>query len=80
MVKRILDALKGIVFHDDDQIVRCLTQKTVTSSRSFSIDVSDVPSEAVQTEILTLMGTERHFLYIEVGAVTDPTISFGPVR
>jgi Holliday junction resolvase RusA-like endonuclease len=31
--KRILVALKGIVFDDDDDIARCMTVKTVTTDR-----------------------------------------------
>ena len=80
MTKPILDSLRGIVYHDDDQIVRRLTEKTVTSSRSFSMTPSEAPTETAQAELDTLVGTEQHVLYIEVGPVTDSRISFGPVR
>jgi hypothetical protein len=80
IAKRILDALKGIVFQDDDEIVWCLTQKTVTSSRSFAIDASDAPSDRILADLETLIGSGQHALYIEIGPVTDLTISLGPVR
>jgi hypothetical protein len=79
MTKPILDALRGVVYQDDDQIVRRLTEKTVTSSRSFSMTPSEAPTETTQAELESLVGTEQHVLYIEVGPVTDPRISFGPV-
>jgi len=80
MTKPILDALRAVVYQDDDQIVRRLAEKTVTSSRSFSMTPGDAPTEATQAELESLVGTERHVLYIEVGPVMDPRISFGPVR
>jgi Holliday junction resolvase RusA-like endonuclease len=79
IAKRILDALKGIVFDDDGEIVRCLTEKTVTSSPSFLMTPSEAPTEAAQAELETLVGTAQHVLYVEVGPVPDLRISFGPV-
>jgi hypothetical protein len=79
LAKRILDALKGIVFQDDGDIVRYLTQKAVTSSHSFLMVPSEAPTEVAQAELDTLVGNEEHVLYIEVGPVTNSRISFGPV-
>ncbi len=80
IAKRVLDALKGIVFQDDDEIVWCLTQKTLTSDRSFAIDASEAPSDTTLSEIEALIGSEQHVLYIEIGPITNLTISLGPVR
>lgn len=80
MTKPILDSLQGVVYEDDGEIVRHLTEKTVTSSRSFLMTPSEAPSETAQAELEALVGVEGHVLYIEVGPVTDPKITFGPVR
>lgn len=80
VTKPILDALRDVVYHDDDQIVRRLTEKAVTSSRSFSMTPSEAPTDTAQSELETLVGTEQHVLYVEVGPVTDSRIAFGPVR
>jgi len=80
IAKRILDALQGTVIQDDDDVVRCLTQKTTADpSGSFAIDTLRIPSPSVLAELQRLLGTEDHVLYIEIGPVTDLTISFGPV-
>ena len=80
ITKPILDALRGIVYLDDDQIVRRLSEKTITSRRSFSMTPSEAPTETAQAMLESLVGTEQHVLYIEVGPMTDLRISFGPVR
>jgi endodeoxyribonuclease RusA len=80
IAKRILDSLKGVAFQDDDDVVRCLTQKAVAdASGSFALNTLEIPSTAVLAELQALLGVEDHVLYIEIGPVTDPTISFGPV-
>jgi hypothetical protein len=80
IAKRILDSLKGIVFLDDDQIVRCLTQKTVADAgRSFSFNPLQIASPTILAELQALLSEEDHVLYIEVGPVTDSMITLGPV-
>jgi hypothetical protein len=60
--------------------IRCLSQKTVAdSSGAFAINTLAIPSTTVLASLQSLLGTENHVLYIEVGPVQDPTISFGPV-
>ena len=80
IAKRILDALKGVVIQDDDDVVRCLTQKAVAdSSGSFALNTLGIPSAAVLVNLQALLGAHDHVLYIEVGPIGDPTVSFGPV-
>jgi hypothetical protein len=80
MAKLILDSLKGIVFQDDDNIVRCLTQKAVADGGGeYVYDPSMILDESVRSELRILLGAAPHVLYIEVGAVIDPMVSFGPV-
>ena len=80
MAKWILDSLKGVVFLDDDDIVRCLTQKTVASATGAYLYNQDlIPTGSVRSGLPILLGQEPHVLYIEVDTVADPTVSFGPV-
>jgi hypothetical protein len=80
IAKLILDSLKGVVIHDDDEIVRCLAQKTVADMNGlYAYDPLLIPSTTVPTELAGLLGVHDHVLYIEIGAVTDPTVTFGPV-
>jgi Holliday junction resolvase RusA-like endonuclease len=79
--KRILDALKQIVFENDDEIVRCLAIKTIADAVGrFDIDPVQVPSFEVLAALQGMLLTERNVLYIEIGPATDPRIVFGPVR
>ena len=80
MAKWILDSLKGVVFQDDDDVVRCLTQKTVADATGeYLYHRHLIPSETVRVDLPALLGGEPHVLYIEVDIVADPTVSFGPV-
>ena len=80
IAKLILDSLKGVVFQDDDDIVRCLIQKTVADATGrYLYDPSQIPAEALQSDLQTVLGVEDHVLYIEVGSVMNPMVSFGPV-
>src|SRR5438034_958488 len=48
IAKRILDSLIGVVIRDDDDIVRCLTQKAVADSTgAFSLNVLSIRSSNV---------------------------------
>ena len=80
IAKLMLDSLKGLVIRDDDEIVRCLTQKTVADAAGrFLYDPLLIPSSTARTDLAALVGASDHVLYIEVGMVIDPTVSFGPV-
>lgn len=80
IAKRILDSLKGVVIHDDDEVVRCLTQKTVADSAgTYMYDPLLIPSDTVPIMLADLLGEHDHVLYIEVGVVAEPTVTFGPV-
>jgi hypothetical protein len=80
MAKWILDSLKGVVIQDDDDIARCLIQKTVADSTgSFTLNTLGIPSATVLADLRLLLGRADHVLYIEVGPVLDPTVLFGPV-
>jgi Holliday junction resolvase RusA-like endonuclease len=79
--KRILDALKGLVFEDDDAIVRCLAIKTLAdASGEFEMNAVQIPSGRVLATLQEMLGTEPNVLYVEIGPVTDPTVIFGLVR
>ena len=80
IAKRILDALKGIVIHDDDDIDRCLIQRSIAEADgTFPIDASQIPSRSVLAALQALLNTEEHVLYIEIGRISSQTTGFGPV-
>jgi hypothetical protein len=80
IAKLILDSLKGVIISDDDEITRCLVQKTVANqSGEYEYDTSLIPSVQVLTDLPPLLGTAEHVLYIEVGVESDATVTFGPV-
>lgn len=80
IAKHIVDALKGVVFEDDDAVVQCFSQKAVsTGDGAFELDVSGIPSDAVLQSLLDLLGDEEHVLYVEVGPIVDNTVRFGPL-
>ena len=81
IAKLILDALKGVVIQDDDDIVRCLIQKTVADEDGvYDYDSRSIASATGRADLQLLLPVEPHVLYIEVGTVTHPTVLFGPVR
>jgi hypothetical protein len=80
IAKLILDSLKGVLIQDDDDIVRCLIQKTVADEHGiYDYDSRSIASALTRAELQLLLLAEQHVLYIEVGRVTNPIVSFGPV-
>jgi hypothetical protein len=80
IAKRIVDALKGVIYDDDNVIVSCLTRKLLyTSDTVIQSSHEDALQEAVE-ELIELMGLdEPHILYVEVGPAESTQINFGPV-
>jgi Holliday junction resolvase RusA-like endonuclease len=77
--KPILDALKGILYDDDIQIVQRLVQKIHTSEK---YELDQPPTHADVTEELyqLLEDDHPHIIYVEVGRVRlPPRVAFGPI-
>jgi len=85
IAKPILDALKGIVFEDDNQIVQCHIEK-IFSGPGTSPTISDrnQPATEVYAKLLSLVYQEKphkpDVLYVEVGPVETQQLTFGPVN
>lgn len=79
IIKPILDALNGVVYADDRQIVKCVSER-VDTTKDFTL--SEAPASAeVYGELLSLLGDVqiKHVLYVEVGQLTSRRIAFGPI-
>ena len=80
IAKLILDSLKGVVIQDDDEVMRCLAQKTVADpAGNYLYEAVRISSARVRSELEALLGAQAHVLYIEVGQISNPIVSFGPV-
>jgi Endodeoxyribonuclease RusA len=78
IAKNIHDALKGVLFADDVQIVQCLTRK-VDATREFLIVEETVPDEVLDELNETLGREHLHVLCLEVGQVTTNRVVFGAI-
>lgn len=68
------------MIQDDEEVVRCLIQKTVADENGvYAYEAASIASATARANLQLLLPTEDHVLYIEVGRVTTPIISFGPV-
>ncbi|MBV9786926.1 MAG: RusA family crossover junction endodeoxyribonuclease [Chloroflexi bacterium] len=79
IVKPILDALNGVVYADDRQIVKCLSER-VDTTRDFALSAPPGPADVYQ-ELIGLLSNEqiKHILYIEIGQLSSRRIVFGPI-
>jgi len=81
IAKRILDALKGIVYDDDHSVVKCLTEK-ISAAENYTLAAENRPEPAVNgrlEEMLFEVPPLPDVLYIEVGPVTSRRFVFGPI-
>lgn len=79
IIKPILDALNGVVYADDRQIIKCVSER-VDTTKDFTL--SEAPASAqVYSELLSLLSDEqiKHVLYVEVGQLASRRIAFGPI-
>lgn len=79
IAKRILDSLKGVVFHDDAAVSYCLAARI---DATIDYVLSGVPPSDQEAEkLLEFLGDEdqRDVLYIEIGPKASNTVSFGEV-
>ncbi len=82
IAKPILDTLENIVFADDRQIVKCLTERISNEpGTSLTISAQHQPESNVFDILLTLIyRPARDVLYIEVDEIElGPLVMFGPI-
>jgi hypothetical protein len=79
IAKRILDALKGIVFDDDASISHCLAAR-IDATIDYELSGSP-PSERDAGLLLEFLANDpsRHVIYIEIGRRTSVAVRFGEV-
>ncbi len=76
--KPIIDALNGIAYRDDLQVVKRLVHKVYMSNELDFEEAGRPPG--VLAEILRLIGmAEKHIIYIEIGPLRSTKVSFGPI-
>jgi len=76
--KRILDALKGIVYQDDGQIRQCLATK-VDLAKPYTLSTRHIPDDLYERLVLLLPSSNSDILFIEVGQVTSQEVVFGEI-
>jgi len=79
ILKRLLDALKGVVYADDGTIRQCLVERIAIAER-FVVAQQHQPPGIVGQLIGLLAAEHPHITYIEVGHATDQVVWFGPIR
>jgi Holliday junction resolvase RusA-like endonuclease len=79
IAKRLLDALKGVVYPDDHLITHCLAAR-IDATLDMEISQAGVDANVFQ-ELLQLLGdpSVRDILYVEVGKHAGKAVSFGRV-
>lgn len=81
IAKPILDALEGVVFDEDRQVAKCLSQRVSNAPGTRpTISTRNQPATNVLNLLVTLIyGAAEDVLYVEVGQVdSQQLISFGP--
>jgi len=82
IAKPILDALENIVFADDRQIVKCLTER-ISNEPGVALTISTQyqPESNVFDILLSLIyRPERDVLYVEIDEIeSGPLVMFGPI-
>jgi Endodeoxyribonuclease RusA len=78
IAKNIHDALKGVLFGDDVQIVLCLTRK-IDATKDYVIEKETLPDQILDELNLMLGGEHLHVLCVEVGSVTSSRVVFGAI-
>lgn len=77
IAKRISDALIGVVYEDDNPVVKYLVER-ILYERGVTIFSNDI-SSPIYKKLVGLLGQEKeHIVYIEVSQVTSRDFSFGP--
>jgi hypothetical protein len=77
IIKRILDALKGVVFADDFAVTHCMSAR-IDARAGLTFDATRIDAD-VYAALLSMYATETdHMLYVEVGCA-DPIMTTGPL-
>lgn len=77
--KRVWDGLEGIAYADDrDVVLRTDLRFDLATRDGFSsLDLTDVPDQALDDLAGALADSVDHFLYVELGPYDDKMVQFG---
>ncbi|MCG8348537.1 MAG: RusA family crossover junction endodeoxyribonuclease [Chloroflexales bacterium] len=79
IIKPILDSVRGIVYQDDDIIVKCVSER-FDKTRDLVISQINISNELYQDLLLVIADDNtNHNLYIEIGHIKERTVIFGPI-
>jgi Holliday junction resolvase RusA-like endonuclease len=79
IAKRIHDALIGIVYEDDFQVVQTLLSR-IDCREIYELSTRGAPEDVLAELVELLEDQAPHILYVEVGLVPrDPLVGFGPL-
>jgi len=79
IIKPILDSIRGIVYRDDDIVVKCVSER-FDKTQDLVISQINISNDLYQDLILAIADDNTsHNLYIEIGQVTTRTVTFGPI-
>jgi len=78
ITKMIIDALKGVVFSDDFQIIRFIASR-IDAGGDYDLGIGNVPQDALG-ELQSMLGNAPHILTVEVGEVISRYVRFGPLE
>lgn len=79
IIKPILDAIRGIVYRDDNIVVKCVSEK-FDKTRDLVISPINISDDLYQDLLFAIADdSTNHNLYIEVGQIAPRTVTFGPI-
>jgi len=78
IAKNILDAMKHIVYEDDEAVVRCQIERVDIRDEDHTFSYRTASPPAFETLEQRLSSKPKHVVYVEVGPVGPITIRSGP--
>lgn len=79
IIKPILDAIRGIVYRDDDIVVKCVSER-FDKTRDLVMSQINISDDLYQNLLLAIADDNTsHNLYIEIGQITTRAVTFGPI-
>ena len=78
IIKPLLDALKGVAYRDDKQILQCLSTR-IDLRKPYSVASDNIPSNLYQELTDRINARQSDVLYVEVGTCNSQRAVFGSI-
>lgn len=79
IIKPILDSIRGIVYYDDDIVVKCVSER-FDKTRDLIISQINISDDLYQELLLAIADDNtNHNIYLEIGQITNRSVTFGPI-